>query len=240
MKAASRSDRGKWRTNNEDSLLTDPEKGIFLLADGMGGHQAGEVASKIAVREAYVHLVQGLSQVEEDSDLAMLLTQAVFKAHDAVRNEAKSDLALMGMGTTLVEVVIRGGKAHICHVGDSRAYLLRDTLQQLTRDQTLGESLVDHHLMQREQVPPQTWHVLTQAVGIDDQLVPECLHLTLEPGDIMLLCSDGLTDMLSNGQIGSLLKRYANDPERAADNLVQAANDQGGQDNISVVTVKYV
>lgn len=238
MITAEKSDPGKKRTNNEDRFFVDKDQGIFLLADGMGGHQAGEVASNLAVEEAYAYLKDKISQTNDEKDISKLLAEALFQAHDAIKEKSKNDLNLMGMGTTLVEMVIKGEEAYICHVGDSRAYLLRNGIEQITRDQTVGDYLVEHNVMKREQVPHQKWHTLTQAVGVSESIVPEIKHVEFKTGDLLLLCSDGLTDMLSDEEIEEIVQKHRNDINKAADALIEEANHKGGRDNISVVLVK--
>ena len=239
MEVAYISDVGKKRSNNEDSILVDKEKRIFLLADGMGGHQAGEVASDIAVKEIYDYLRNKVDTMDGVTGTFELLTAALNKAHDAIKEKANNNPNLKGMGTTLVGMFARNNKAYICHVGDSRAYLLREGTRQLTRDQTLGDYLVEKKIMSREEVPTQKWHTLTQAVGITEHIVPELNEVELKPGDIVLLCSDGLTDVLIDREIDGIVQDYRDNLERATTSLVDAANNKGGKDNISVVLVKY-
>ena len=143
----------------------------------------------------------------------------------------------MGMGTTLVVMLIRENQVFICHAGDSRAYMFRNKLERLTRDHTAGDYLVGYGIMKQEQVPERQWHTLTQAVGASDDLAPETKQLKLKPDDMLLLCSDGLTDMLVDMEIEEILKTSDGDPEKAVDYLINAANDKGGRDNISVVVV---
>lgn len=206
MKAASKTDTGKIRTNNEDRILMDKEHGIFILADGMGGHNAGEVASELAVREAHSFILNKLDAAKNDSAILSVLEEAILKAHDVVREKASTDLSLSGMGTTLVELIIKGEKAYICHAGDSRAYLFRDKLERLTKDHTMGDYLVERKIMTREEVPPQQWHSLTQAVGVGDYPAPDKITIELKHGDLLFLCSDGLTDMLADDEIEKIIK----------------------------------
>lgn len=238
MKAAGMTDPGRNRENNEDFIHLDVEHGIFLLADGMGGHQAGEVASQLAVSEAAAYLTGGVSLAKTSDDLNNLLAGAVYRAHDAIRSQGEANLHLQDMGTTLVEMVVRHRKAYIMHVGDSRAYLLRETLRQLTRDHNLGALLLEQGV-KKEMIPPKRFHALTRAVGIGDDPVPDWLEVDLEDGDLLLLCSDGLTDMLEDDEIEEILRDSSKDLDQLAAALVQAANDQGGRDNISVILVRY-
>lgn len=239
VKIAYKSDVGKKRKNNEDSVAVDKEKGIFALADGMGGHQAGEIASNEAVEKALAYLRETIGSSNDGKDLPQLLAESLFKANDAIKERAKVDINFMGMGTTLVQMVIRDGTAHICNVGDSRAYLLRDHLQQITRDQTVGNYLVEHGIMKREEVPLQKWHTLTQAVGTSDDIVPELKQVELKDGDFLLLCSDGLSEMLEDEEIEEMILKHEENVDKAVDALIKKANRKGGVDNITVVLVRY-
>lgn len=238
MKAIQRQDTGLNRENNEDSVMMDLEAGIFILADGMGGHQAGEVASGIAVRESHEHLRAEMPSKGEKDAVTQALVAALFKAHDAIKAKGAADVGLRGMGTTLTQMVVRDGTAYLCHVGDSRAYLMRENLRQITHDQTQGDYLVEHRIMTRDQVPPQKWHTLAQAVGLSERIVPEICHVDLQSGDLLLLCSDGLTDMLSDSEIEDTIRTSADDLDHATQILIDAANSRGGLDNISVILVK--
>lgn len=239
MKTATNTDAGKVRTNNEDSILADANRGIFLLADGMGGHNAGEVASDIAIKEAYTYILSEIDRAEEGVDYFYILEEALFKAHKAIQAKAKTNIKFHRMGTTLVEVLVRNDNAYVCHAGDSRAYLFRSTIKRLTKDHTVGDSWVEKGYMTREQVPPQQWHTLTQSVGIGDYPVPDKKMVRLKSGDILLLCSDGLTDMLTDEEIADLLKQHGANLQAIAASLIEEANNKGGRDNISVVIVHY-
>lgn len=227
---------GQVRQNNEDFIHVDDDMGIYLLADGMGGHNAGEVASELAVKTAQSYLAERLSPTSDDG-IHDILSEAIKVAHEAINAKAKTDLSLLGMGTTLVEVVVRNNKAFICHAGDSRAYLYRDTLQRLTRDHTMGDHLLENNILPRERIPEKQWHMLTQAVGVGDPLVPDIKQIELATGDMLLLCSDGLTDMLTDAEIETIIAGDNADLNDITQSLVDAANRKGGRDNISVVIV---
>ena len=237
MKTISKTDVGKVRTNNEDSILLDQERGIFILADGMGGHNAGEVASKLAVDTAHDFLKERIGTMEDDEEILRILDAAVMKAHEVIKEKAESDTKLRGMGTTLVVLMIKNEKAYVCHAGDSRAYLMRDSLEQLTKDHTMGEYLVGQKIMQREKVPIQQWHTLTQAVGVGDEPAADKKYVDLKTGDLLLVCSDGLTDMLTDKEIAAILKKDKNNINELADSLVAEANNRGGRDNISLILI---
>ncbi|MDA8082228.1 MAG: protein phosphatase 2C domain-containing protein [Nitrospiraceae bacterium] len=238
MNVAWKSDAGRVRTNNEDAVLVDEECGTFLLADGMGGHNAGEIASDIAVKEAYALIHREMARPGGGRDLLGVLEEALHEADRAVRVKAGSDAMFRGMGTTLVEVAVRGNTAYLCHVGDSRAYLFRDRLQRVTRDHTVGASYVESGHMETAQVPPRLWNMLTQAVGTSSTLLPDKKSIALKAGDILLLCSDGLTGMLTDEEIGGILLRGKGRPGQVVDRLVEDANRKGGTDNISVIVIE--
>jgi len=260
------SDVGLKRTNNEDYLLADEDRSIFILADGMGGHQAGEVASKLAAESAYIYIKDGLEGDGEDKTSFELLAGAIFHAHEAIRKKAKADLKFLGMGTTLIVMVIKEDVASICHVGDSRVYHVRgmaaggranavsvidasdsdvsvsnasnNIIRQVTRDHTMGDYLVEQKFMKPEDVPSFEWHILTQAVGVSEDLTPERNLVNLEPGDILLLCSDGLNTMLSDSEIYQVVSRHRDHVKEGAQALVDEANQKGGLDNTTVILIE--
>lgn len=241
MQVASKSDLGKKRKNNEDKIFVDENKGIFILADGMGGHEGGEVASNLAVNAAYSYLKYKVPMEEINvEEIRKFLVEAMFKAHEEVKQKALTNSELRGMGTTLIEVLIVNQNAYICHVGDSRVYLMQDSLKQITNDHTVGDYLVKNNIMKREEVPPRKWNALTQAVGTSDQIVPDLNYVELKEGDFLLLCSDGLTGMLSDKDIEDIILKYKTDINKTVDMLVQKANNNGGTDNISIILIGLV
>lgn len=237
MQAVYRTDTGRKREINEDYLLADEKRGIFLLADGLGGHQAGEVASEVAVKEAYEYLKDQAEQTRDKNTFLNLLSEAAIHAHNAVMKRASGDPALMGMGTTLVIIVIEGLQAYICHVGDSRAYFISGGIRQITRDHSLGNYFFDIIALEHSPIRRRS-NVLAQAVGAGDEIAPETNFIELKGGDIMLMCSDGLTDMLSDEEIAGIVIRYEDDIDGAAGELVECANKKGGIDNISVILIR--
>jgi len=223
-----RSDVGRGRPDNEDSLLVDREHHLYAVADGMGGHRAGEVASATAIETLKSAYAGGRP-----------LDQAVEAANAAVFSKAADDAALRGMGTTLTAVAVQDGRTAVFgHVGDSRAYLLRDgTVTQVTDDHSLVEQLVREGRLSPEEAHhhPQR-AIITRALGVDAQVEVDVYRVDLQPGDRLLICSDGLTNMLSDQTIRVTLCRHA-DPQQAADTLVDMANQAGGDDNITVVVL---
>ena len=240
MRSACKSDRGLLRENNEDFVLADQDHGIFLLADGMGGGPAGEVASELAVTTAHALLLRFLADTRP-GQVARLLAEALAAAHSAVAKRALGDLSLQGMGTTLEIVALRGAEAVICHVGDSRIYLFRQgELRQVTSDDNYAAVMVQNRMITADRIPSRYRHILTQAVGVSDELVPEIRSLDLKPGDLLLICSDGLNGALEDREIAALIKQKGQDLEALADALVRRANEKGGADNVSVVLVEPV
>lgn len=226
----SRTDVGCVRERNEDSLAVSPP--LFAVADGMGGHAAGDVASELAVKVL-------MKNAPTTADVDML-GEAVIKANHAVINEAlRAELA--GMGTTMTACVIEGTHLAIAHVGDSRAYLLHHgKLQQLTRDHSLVADMVEAGRLTEEEarVHPNR-SIITRAIGSDPNMQPDLYEITASPGDRLLLCSDGLYSMVENSRIQSQLARIR-DPQRCASALVNDAISAGGLDNVTVVVVDIV
>jgi len=237
MNVAWKTDTGSVRTNNEDRILVDEKHGIFLLADGMGGHNAGEIASDLAVKEAYSFILKEMPRDADEQVILGIMEDALCYSHHAVQAKAATDVQLNGMGTTLVELYIQGSNAYICHAGDSRAYLFRNVLQRITRDHTVADAYVQSGHMESDKVPPRLWHVLTKAVGTSTCPVPDKKHIDLTQGDILLVCSDGLTDMLTDDEIQHIVIRHRDAPSDMVESLARDANSKGGKDNISVISI---
>ena len=222
-----RTDVGRGRPENEDSLLVAPEDGLCAVADGMGGHRAGEVASATAIDALKAAYLEG-----------QRIDQAVGAANAAVFARAAQDASLRGMGTTLTALALHDSTAELGHVGDSRAYLMRDgQVTQVTEDHSLVEQLVREGRLTPEEAQnhPQR-AIITRALGVDADVQVDTYRIDLKPGDRLLICSDGLTNMLSDDTIAQTLRRHV-DPQQAADTLVDMANQAGGDDNITVVLV---
>lgn len=213
MDAAYRTETGHVRERNEDAVLARPERGLYAVADGLGGHPAGDVASLAAVRSLDA---SGLEESSSGEDVVA----AVHAAHRAVVSEVEEDPSRRGLGTTVVVALVRGGRATVVHVGDSRAYALTSggDLQTVTRDHS-------------------TSGYLTQALGLDGDVVPDTAVLNCPAGSRLLLCTDGLTNMVPDEGIAQLLA--AGSAEEACDALVKAALDAGGIDNVSVVVLAF-
>ena len=229
IEVGSATDIGRVRERNEDSILVDPP--LYVVADGMGGHRGGQVASQIALET-----MEELSTESRSS-----LAEHVRRANRAVWDRSVEDEQLSGMGTTLTAARIEGASALIAHVGDSRAYLLREgELRQLTTDHTLVARMVKSgEITEAEADVHPHKNVLTRALGTDEQVEVDEDTIALTDGDRLLLCSDGLTGMVTEDQIQAILEN-SEQPQQAADRLVKAANRAGGIDNISVVLIDAI
>jgi serine/threonine protein phosphatase PrpC len=236
FRVGARTDVGRVREGNEDSYMV--HEPLYAVADGMGGHQGGEVASNLAL--AAMETIA--EEPVPDGDSAPRLAEVVREANRVVLQRAGSDPGLSGMGTTLTAVLAGiGGRIHVAHVGDSRAYLLRGgEMSRLTRDQTVVQRLVDEGRISPEEaeIHPQR-SILTNAIGVDRDIEVDEASYELAIGDRLLLCSDGLSGMVSEADIKRILVENE-DPQAACDALVEAANQAGGQDNITALILDAV
>lgn len=247
------SDQGMVRSNNQDSAFTFyftsetvdefPDFGVFVVADGMGGHQDGEKASAITARTVateildniYTPLLKGVDMNDPDKPtIVEVMVDAVQKANQAVREE------VMDGGTTLTAVVVRGEAAHVAHVGDSRAYWITDSneMEKITRDHSVVERLIELGQITREEAEyHEQRNVLYRAIGQNDEVEVEIHRKRLTPGTGILLCSDGLWNMVSDDEISELVKNTS-DPREACEKLVALGNAHGGTDNITAILIK--
>ncbi|HEX3032547.1 MAG TPA: Stp1/IreP family PP2C-type Ser/Thr phosphatase [Bacillota bacterium] len=235
MRVAKVTHVGLVRKSNEDALIIDENLGLFGVADGMGGHKAGEVASELAVQQLVEYF--GRQQASEIS-LADQLREGVSLANEAVYNQAMHRENLRGMGTTITVGVFRGPRLYIANVGDSRAYLLREgVFTRLTTDHSLVFELVQQGGISQEEAfqHPQR-NVLTRALGTSPEVEADITEMDLMAGDLLLFCTDGLCGLLREEEIAAILKN--NDIFAAQKGLLEAALERGGQDNISMVLVE--
>jgi len=226
---------GRVRNHNEDAFGYLADRGIFVVCDGMGGAAGGEIASRLATDTVLEHIAQRSDSASPQD----LMHAAVLRANRAVHDRAESDPGLSGMGTTLVALLLTPPHALIAHAGDSRCYLFRNG--RLTR-QTHDHSLVDEQIrlgtLTREEAEHSPFRsVITRAVGTQPSVTPELLQIELEPGDLFLLCTDGLTREVDEDSIARLLEAGAN-LDLTAHTLVEAANEAGGRDNITCLLVR--
>jgi PPM family protein phosphatase len=228
-------DQGKVRTSNEDSYAANADRRLFLVADGMGGHAAGEVASKIAastMEESIVHS-------SNDQPEAALFSAAV-KANARIHETQSLEPELAGMGSTLTALSFKDNRYYIAHVGDSRAYLLRDgVLDQLTRDHSLVWHLFESGILRKEELSshPQK-NLITRSIGPHPQVEIDLERGEAREGDVYLLCSDGLTDVVPDDTIREILSDSEKSPQAIGEALVGKANRAGGPDNVTVVVVR--
>jgi len=235
-------DPGRARSNNEDSVATDDGVALAVLADGMGGYNAGEVASNMATSFIHTELGRWLREASSqasDAEVRRAMDICVDNANRAIFNAANSNPQYAGMGTTLVVAVFRDDRVLLGHVGDSRCYRLRSgRLQQITRDHSLLQEQIDAGLITPEQAAfSSNKNLVTRAVGVEDSVLLETHQHEVQPGDLYLLCSDGLSDMLDDGGIAQVLQA-CDSLETSSRALIDAANDAGGKDNISVILVR--
>jgi serine/threonine protein phosphatase PrpC len=244
INACGGTDKGLVRPNNEDGFYIDEKTGLFVVADGMGGHASGEIASKLAldiIRDYFKAFHEGRAALvgkfdEEYSDTAKAIGSAVRLANQAIYEAAKSNAGWQGMGTTVAAVVINRNRLSIAHVGDSRVYLVRaGDIEQLTDDHSVVYEQVKHDLLTREEArKSEMRNLLTRALGVAADVEVDISELTLSAGDILVLCTDGLNSMVSDDDILNLAVSVR-DPAAACDGLIELANKQGGRDNITVI-----
>ena len=247
--SAAQTDKGLKRKTNQDFLSCNEDLGIYLLADGMGGHAAGSVASRLAVEtiEDFVSLAQDTSEltwpygydIRTTFELNILRT-ALRLANAKVCQAAEQQERFAGMGSTVVAVLIVEGKAVYAHLGDSRLYLLRDrNLDQLTEDHSLVQEQLKSGIISPEQAQEHAFrNVVTRAIGVRDDSPIPIQEIDLQDQDLLMLACDGLTDLLNDGQLLGLLTQH-DDLDKLCRNLVEAANQAGGLDNITVVLLRY-
>ena len=250
LQIVSVTDPGRIRGHNEDCVESRPEMGVVVLADGMGGYSAGEVASGMATSLIAAGLANSWTKAalkkldrEQASAFSQQLLQAeVSKANSAIFEAAQKDPQCAGMGTTLVACLFYDNFLTVGHIGDSRLYRMRnDMLEQVTRDHSLLQEQIDSGLITKEDArSSHNKNLVTRALGIDPEVETETHSYEVLEGDIYLLCSDGLNDMIEDEEIQMTLIALRSNLDLTAQQLVQAANDAGGRDNISVILIKVV
>ncbi len=236
MEVGFKTDLGRSRALNEDNLLVDLELGLFVVADGLGGHKAGELASSIAVAQIASHVRE---QIGHGKETNVVIEEAIIKANAEIRRSGPTDLHEAEMGSTVVLALLRGNRALISHVGDSRAYMITNgAMRQLTDDHSFVADWVREGVITVEEARThEARHGLYAALGVEDGVEPETAEWPWDNCSCLLLCSDGLTDMVPEDQIEAIVNR-SDTPQQACDRLVEAANEMGGTDNISVIIVR--
>jgi PPM family protein phosphatase len=238
-------DIGKVREHNEDTIAYDPEIGLLVVADGMGGYNAGEVASGIAVK-TIVNLVRESVEREDMrspdpetgmSRSAIILRDAIHRANKIIYQTARTQPQCEGMGTTVVSSLFFDNKVAIAHVGDSRMYRLRsDKFEQVTMDHSLLQELVDRGFYSAEEAQrAANKNYVTRALGVEPNVEVEVQEVPVHKGDFYILCSDGLSDMVEDDDIHLTISTFGDNLDTVAKQLIQLSNDNGGRDNVSVV-----
>ncbi|MFC1589703.1 Stp1/IreP family PP2C-type Ser/Thr phosphatase [Pseudomonadota bacterium] len=241
-------DVGSVRDHNEDAIGTEPSLGLAILADGMGGHRGGEVASAITVSTVYDTLTNKLKSIREGgtdektgySLESITVHDAVALANANVFDSSCENAQYRGMGTTIVVVLFYDNRFTVAHVGDSRLYRIRDgVLEQVTRDHSLMQELIDRGFYTPEQARKSlNKNLVTRAIGIEEKVRIDIQEDVAQVNDIYLLCSDGLTDMIDDDLIHETIKRNIDDLDKASSELIAEANRHGGKDNISVILAR--
>lgn len=239
MKTFSITDTGRLRNSNQDCVFCEENEvgrfpNLFLVADGMGGHQAGDLASRICIDE----VVDQIRNTNARTPVGAF-EAAIAVANTKVYQQSLENIAFAGMGTTLVGAMVEENTAYIVNIGDSRLYVMNETLQQITVDHSLVEEMVQSGEIQKEEMRTHpNKNIITRALGTDNIVRPDCFEIKVEEGDVILLCSDGLTNMVEDSAIEATLREYKEDMKLAGESLVQQANEAGGKDNISVILVR--
>ena len=241
IKAYAKSDKGKVREINQDYYYISEsldQVQLYILADGMGGYSGGEIASSLAVQTAKNYIENNFKEIEKDKDsIIQLLGSSMEYANMIVYEKSKENPELQGMGTTLEICLIYNNKAYIGHIGDSRIYRIRkDFIRKLTQDHSYVQKLVKEGKITKEEAEnhPKK-NMLMKALGCELRIEPDVTVKGFQEGDIILICSDGLTNMIPEQEIYNIIKENYED---AAENLIKRANELGGNDNITIILIK--
>lgn len=238
MQAYSKTDIGSKRTMNQDSVYCNENsvgsfQNLFIVADGMGGHKAGDYASRLCVEKM-------VCAIEESKSITpvTILEEAVTKANKGVLEEAKANAEYEGMGTTMVACTLLEDTLYIANIGDSRLYIINDDIIQITKDHSWVEEMVKNGEITESQarIHPKK-NIITRALGIDEVVHADYFEINVKPDDKILMCSDGLTNMVEDEDIEYII-RHSSSVEKAVENLVEKANENGGKDNITVILVQ--
>lgn len=244
MEIVSRTEIGKVREINEDYLFVGPTKidnlSFAILADGMGGHLAGEIASADSVNLITKAIMNGLETVKTTAEYSSLIEVAINSANTVIYNNSQTDEKLKGMGTTIVLALVDESTVIIGHIGDSRAYLFSDgELRLKTSDHTLvNELFINEKISRAEALNHPQKNVLTRALGTDAEVKIDIKEICWEPGEIILLCSDGLSNNIKQSKLENYISNYQDSLENLADKLIADALENGGDDNISLILIK--
>ncbi len=242
MKVLTKTDIGKARSMNQDSFLVSENKdnglNLYILADGMGGYKGGEIASKVAIQAVSKFITEKFDDISKDKQSILdLLEDAIAFANSAIYEESEEDEELQDMGTTLEVLMIYKSKVYIGHIGDSRIYRIRkNKMKKITTDHSYVEKLIqDGEITREEAYYHPKKNLLIKALGTDEVVEPDLIYTVLNKNDILVICSDGLTNMVREEKIFDIIKE--NTDEDVTDVLVDEANNAGGLDNITVIVI---
>ncbi len=235
MRAIGLTDIGLVRKSNEDRFLIEERLGLYVVCDGMGGHKGGDVASSLAIQT----LKDSIPLLEQQEPVKWL-NDSVSRANQAIRFCRQENLELFEMGTTITAAILKEQELFIAHVGDSRLYLINESgIRKLSRDHTLAEQMLQDGLLKTEEMGSNAYnHILTRALGIEEEVVIDYLIQTVDAGDIILLCTDGLSDMLDEDEILAIINGFRPDLEGAAQKMISCALNNGGYDNVTVILIR--
>lgn len=234
--------KGKVREQNEDSFIIEPEEGIFIVADGMGGHRGGKLASTITTEDLSVLIETALHRLRSDNprSIKRILTENILEQNRQLSMEAESESGQKEMGTTVAVTIIRDARAYIANLGDSRIYRFRNNkIKQVSKDHSVVSELLRKGKINEDQAENhEARGQITHYIGMEERADPHIRSFALKKNDRLLLCTDGLTDMLNDNKINKIQKT-ATDPQFACQKLVKAANNAGGHDNITVIIIDW-
>lgn len=239
MRVGQLSHKGNVRLNNEDSIYSSKNKDLFIIADGMGGHNGGEIASKAAINKSKYFVKNKFENYDKtEKGILSLICDAISYANSYILTLAKKDESLIGMGTTIIIMIIHENIAYIGHVGDSRVYHINDSIKQITADHSLAEELFRIGTITREEALnyPQK-NIITRALGCNQKIEVDTHVIKIKENDSILLCTDGLNNMASDDDIFNIINNN-NVPNKCVKELVDHANNSGGADNVSVILIK--
>ncbi len=241
MQVYSVTDIGKIRKSNQDAYFAktfSDGNALAVVCDGMGGANAGEIASNTAVKIISEYFSNSYNPSMSNNSIAELLRNAILSANIDIYDMAEKDISLSGMGTTVVAAFVKNDSVVICHVGDSRAYLINKEIRQLTRDHSVVQSLIESgKLSLKEAKAHPKKNVITRALGVEENVIPDCDVLSIGDNDFIMLCTDGLSNFVDSNNILKIFKK--NDASNVTECLINSALAAGGEDNITVVLVSH-
>jgi len=239
MSFSAKTHKGLVRKKNEDYFFVDENKGLYVIADGMGGHNGGELASRMAVEYVAENFIIAADNHVKKSELDKLVKKIVQKSNEYVYQKSKENSELEGMGTTLTLAVLRNDRVHLYHVGDSRAYMISSgEIKQLTTDHTLVEVLLKNgDITEEEAKNHPKKHIITRAIGSEELIIPDMYEYKIVEEDLLILCTDGVTNHIEEHEMLEIFRDKSLD--ESCDTIIDLANERGGRDNITLIALKY-